>query len=110
LAAADALEGFAKMQPAGYFHDKALRQMGGLPGLINYHAEPGPGELLAEIDALANEWSDTQSEYEGIYTNARRIALLAFEAAARECDDQAETGDGRDCATAIRALSARLGE
>jgi hypothetical protein len=77
-------------------------------------------ELLAEIDALANEWSDTQSEYEGIYTNARRIALLAFEAAAVQCDQWVKTfsaadmdddaNGAEDCATAIRALSARLGE
>jgi len=59
-------------------------------------------------------WLDAQ-----VIAHARRIALLAFEAAARECDrlESGKHADGTpaagvawECAEAIRALSARLTE
>jgi hypothetical protein len=64
-------------------------------------------ELLAEIERMP-----AGIEYTGLFTadqmraHARRIALLAFEAAAQECKKHG----ANYCVGAIRALSARLGE
>jgi hypothetical protein len=76
-------------------------------------------ELLAAISDIRSDWDLTAETM----SDVRRIAALAFEAAARECEkvspsirtDNYSYELGRvcatdDCATAIRALSARLGE
>jgi hypothetical protein len=59
-------------------------------------------ELLEAIRTTCEGWDFGPDE-----ADLRRIALLAFEAAARECDRSIWAGNA---SAAIRALSARLGE
>jgi hypothetical protein len=82
-------------------------------------------ELLAEIERLPESvftMYPTYAQQSQLFAHARRIALLAFEAAARECDEHepehfiftenrtAAKEGAADCATAIRAMAALLGE
>jgi hypothetical protein len=62
-------------------------------------------ELLAEIERLAADY-DGGDDWPEFEPDLRRIALLAFEAAAAECKKHG----ANYCVGAIRALSARLGE